>query len=69
MINHFAANLKTLRKQKTYSRRLLALQLSGVTDKNIYTWENRAIQPSYEKLIEIAKYFDVSIDRLLTEKI
>jgi len=69
MINHFAANLKTLRKQKTYSRRLLALQLAGVSDKCIYHWECRGIQPSYEKLIEISQYFNVTIDQLLTEQL
>ncbi len=66
--NHFAANLKKLREKKDFSRRMLAAQFKWVSEQNIRTWEI-GHQPPFERLIEIAKYFDVSIDSLLKEQL
>jgi len=66
----FGLRLRTLRTGKRLTQEDLAEKL-GVTKASISRYELSAIYPSVEVLIEISKYFDVSVDYLLglSEKI
>ncbi len=68
MANQFAENLKNLRTKRKFSRARLARSFKGCTHNNIYSWETGK-QPCYERLIEIAEFFNVTIDQLLKEEI
>ena len=60
----FDENLRNLRKEKDYSQEYLAEKL-GVTRQTISKWENGTAMPDLKKLIELADFFEVSIDDLL----
>lgn len=64
MRNNFAKNLIKLRAEKSISQEQLAEKL-GVSRQTITSWENGKIQPSAENLAEVAKLFDMTIDRLV----
>ncbi len=49
------------------SQKELANKL-GICQSNISDWENDVSRPEYERLIEIADIFDVSLDELLGRK-
>ena len=59
--------LKELRLNKNLTQQQLGklLSVSGLT---ILNWENDITYPSVKKLIELASFFDVSIDYLLDFK-
>ena len=63
----FGQNLKYLREIHHVKQDDLAAYLK-VTRSAIAGYETRGKQPDYEKLIQIAKYFNVSVDYLLTGK-
>ena len=46
------------------SQRELA-KVFGVSTQTIMNWENQIYEPNIKQLIQIANYFDVSIDYLL----
>lgn len=56
--------LKQLRKQRKISQLKLALDLS-TTQNTISRYETGEREADYKTLIQIANYFDVSIDYLL----
>lgn len=56
--------LKTLRKSKHMSQLRLALQL-GIPQNSISRFETGCRKPDYDTLIQIADYFNVSIDYLV----
>lgn len=60
----FDENLRSLRKEKDYSQEYLAEKL-GVTRQTISKWENGTAMPDLKKLIELAEFFEVSMDSLL----
>ena len=60
----FAKILKNLRTSSGLSQKELADKL-GVCQSNVSDWENDVSRPEYERLIEIADIFDVSLDELL----
>ncbi|MDE6722640.1 MAG: helix-turn-helix domain-containing protein [Eubacterium sp.] len=60
----FDENLRNLRKEKDYSQEYLAEKL-GVTRQTISKWENGSAMPDLKKLIELAEFFEVSMDNLL----
>ena len=60
----FDENLRNLRKEKDYSQEYLAEKL-GVTRQTISKWENGSAMPDLKKLIELAEFFEVSMDSLL----
>ncbi len=60
----FDENLRILRKEKDYSQEYLAEKL-GVTRQTISKWENGTAMPDLKKLIELADFFEVSMDDLL----
>ena len=59
--------LKELRLNKNLTQQLLGKLLS-VSGQTILNWENDITYPSVKKLIELASFFDVSIDYLLDFK-
>lgn len=60
----FDENLRILRKEKDYSQEYLAEKL-GVTRQTISKWENGTAMPDLKKFIELADFFEVSMDDLL----
>ncbi len=66
--NTFGINLKTLRQLKNISQRKLGDDLN-VCNQTISFWENGSREPDLDTLIQIAEYFDVSLDSLLLDKI
>ena len=61
----FAAMLKKLREEKPITQEALAHEL-GVTRSTIAGYETKGKQPDYERLLQIAGFFHVSVDYLLT---
>lgn len=59
--------LKELRLNKNLTQQQLGKSLS-VSGQTILNWENDITYPSVKKLIELASFFDVSIDYLLDFK-
>lgn len=56
--------LKELRKEKNLTQEQLA-ELLGVTNRSISRWENGVNMPDFDFVIEIAKYYDVSVEEIL----
>ncbi len=59
--------LKELRLNKNLTQQQLG-KLMSVSGQTILNWENDITYPSVKKLIELASFFDVSIDYLLDFK-
>ena len=64
MENKFKDNLKLLRQEKGIGQVELAKKLN-VSKAIISLWENGLREPSMNSLIEMAIFFDVSIDYLV----
>ena len=60
----FSKKLKELRTEKELSQRQLAIHLN-VTKQNISDWENGKSETSFDMLIKIAHFFDVTVGQLL----
>lgn len=56
--------LKELRKSRNISQLKLAIEI-GANQNSISRYENGEREADYQTLIDIADYFDVSIDYLL----
>ena len=56
--------LKELRKEKQLTQEQLA-EVFGVTNRSISRWENGVNMPDFDLVIEIANYYDVSIEEIL----
>lgn len=56
--------LKELRKEKQLTQEQLA-EILGVTNRSISRWENGVNMPDFDLVIEIANYYDVSIEEIL----
>ncbi|MDE6764029.1 MAG: helix-turn-helix domain-containing protein, partial [Oscillospiraceae bacterium] len=63
----FAENLKILRKEKYLSQEQLA-EIMGVSRQAVSKWEQGLGYPETEKLIDLAKKLDISLDVLLLDK-
>ena len=61
---HFAENLASLRRSRNWSQEELGVQL-GVTRQTVSKWELGQTTPELEKLVELAKLFDLSLDALV----
>lgn len=61
---NFGKNFKEARKQCGYSQKQIA-DILGIHQSNISDWENNVSRPEYEKLIELSRIYDISIDDLL----
>jgi DNA-binding XRE family transcriptional regulator len=60
----FAKNIKILREEKQLSKSALARELN-LSHTAILNWENGTSVPGIFTFIELAKFFDVSIDYLV----
>lgn len=56
--------LKELRKEKGLTQERLA-EILGVSNRSISRWENGINMPDFDFVIEMAKFYDVSIGELL----
>lgn len=63
----FAERLKELRKEKGLTQSQVGVHL-GMSQQNYHRWEVGERSPSGETLINLADYFDVSIDYLVGRK-
>ena len=57
--------LKLIRKEKNYNQQKVAMDLN-ISQESLSYYENGLRQPSFELLIELSKYFNVSIHYLIT---
>ncbi len=64
--NIFGKNLKSLRVIHGLSQKALGESLN-VCNQTISFWELGAREPDLDALLRIARYFEVSVDELLTE--
>lgn len=60
----FSSRLRSLRMEAKMSQTELANAL-GTKQTTVSNWESNQVEPSYEKLLEIARLFNVSLDYLL----
>lgn len=61
----FSKNLKYLRKKNNLSQNKLAKKLN-VNQTTIARWEDKGREPTISSVFKIAKYFEISIDDLIT---
>ena len=64
--NNFINNLKKLRKQKNISQRTLS-EFIGCDSSYIRNIEARKHKPSFDKLIDIANYFEIEFIELFKD--
>ena len=57
-------NIKNLRKEKNVTQEVLAKELN-VSLKTVSHWETGYTEPSVAQLIQLASFFDVSVDELV----
>ena len=63
-MSYFAYNLKILRKERKLSQPELAEALH-VSKGMISFWENEKYEPTASNIINVAAFFQISIDELL----
>ncbi len=63
---NFSATLKELRESRNITQEELASYLK-VSRPTIAGYETKNRQPDYEKLVKLSRYFNVSVDYLLTD--
>ena len=63
---NFGKNFRDARKQSNYSQKQVA-EMLGIHQSNVSDWENDISRPEYEKLIELSRIYDISLDDLLKE--
>ena len=61
---HFSDTVKRLRKERKFTQEQLAEAL-GVTTGAVYKWENGLAMPEIKLLVELADFFETSVDFLL----
>ena len=61
---NFAEHLMALRKQRGWSQEELGGRI-GVTRQTVSKWEMGQSTPELEKLVELARLFEISMDRLV----
>lgn len=64
MENKLAENIRAFRKQRMLTQEQLA-EVLGVTVGAVYKWEARLSQPELGTIMELADFFDTSVDVLL----
>lgn len=60
----FGENFKKCRLEAGLSQKQVAIRL-GIHQSNVSDWENDVSRPEYEKLILLAKIYNVSLYELL----
>jgi transcriptional regulator with XRE-family HTH domain len=63
-LNHFAENIRFLRKERGLSQDEIAT-ITGITRGTWHNYENANTQPEIDKIIRIAKEFKVGVGELL----
>lgn len=56
--------LRLLRQEKGITQEQLS-KILGVTNRSVSRWENGVNMPDFDLVMEITKYFDISIDEFL----
>ena len=56
--------LKTLRSQKSITQAELA-EVLGVSNRSVSRWENGTTIPDFDLIIELAKYYEVEVGKIL----
>ena len=64
MTNRLAENIRVLRKERSLTQEQLA-EVLGVTTGAVYKWEAKLSQPELNMVMELADFFDTSVDVLL----
>ena len=64
--NIFGKRLKELRTEKGLSQQKLG-EIFGFCNQTISFWESGSREPDLDTLLEIAHYFEVSLEELLEE--
>ena len=64
MDTRIAENIRSYRKQQGMTQEQLA-EAMGVSVGSVYKWEAKASMPELRMLMELADFFDVSVDTLL----
>lgn len=65
---NLAENLKKIRKEHNLSQEQLAEQL-GVSRQSVSKWESNQAYPEMDKVIQLAKMFNLNVDDLLNQDI
>lgn len=65
---NLAENLKKIRKDHNLSQEQLAEQL-GVSRQSVSKWESNQAYPEMDKVIQLAKMFNLNVDELLNQDI
>lgn len=66
--HHFHANLRTLRLQKGKTQLQLGDDL-GIKQRTIASYESGRATPDFNRLINMAGYFGITVDLLIKYKI
>ena len=64
METNIADNIRTFRKQRGLTQEQLA-EILGVSIGAVYKWESKSCLPELRLIMEMADFFDVSVDTLL----
>ncbi len=67
-MSYFSINLKKLRKAKRLSQSEFA-RIFSLTRATVGAYEEGRAEPKLDKLIEIANYFGLSVDQLISKKL
>jgi transcriptional regulator with XRE-family HTH domain len=59
--------LKLIRKEKNYNQQKVAMDLN-ISQESLSYYENGKREPSLKLLLDMSKYFNVSINYLITGK-
>lgn len=62
--NIFGKHLKDLRLEKGLSQQKLG-EILGFCNQTVSFWESGSREPDLDTLVEIANFFDVTVDELL----
>ncbi len=67
-MNYFGDNFKRLRKDKGLNQEQMAEALNIADRSTISRWETGSVEPDLDTLIQVADYFDVSLDELIRKE-
>ena len=65
-MSYLAKNLQNLRKIRQLSQQVFAERL-GLTRSKVASYESGKAEPNVNKLLQIARFFDISINQLIEE--
>jgi len=65
-MSKYTDRIKELRKEKKLTQAQLAIELGLSSPSRLRMWESGASEPSIDMLVQIAKYFQVSVDYLIS---